>query len=106
MTVVRISAEKNLCILTAKGHAGYSDSGNDIVCAGISTMLYALAGYVSNSGLESHIRMAPGDVEIACTGDTQQVFLMTYIGLAQLAEKFPKNISISAHFPDAIQIDN
>jgi len=50
--------------------------------------------------------MAPGDVEIACSGEMQQVFLMTYIGLAQLAEKFPKNISISAHFPDAIQIDN
>ena len=106
MTVVHISAENNLCILTAKGHAGYSESGKDIVCAGISTILYALAGYVSNYGPDSHIRMAPGDVEIACSGEMQQVFLMTYIGLAQLAEKFPKNISIFSHFPDAIQIDN
>ena len=106
MTVVRISVEHNLYSLTAKGHAEYSTGGEDIVCAGISTILYALAGYIANSGLESHIRMAPGDVEIACSGDTQQVFLMTYIGLAQLAEKFPKNISISACFPDAIQIDN
>ncbi len=105
MTVVRISAEHNLYSLTAKGHAEYSTGGEDIVCAGISTILYALAGYIANSRMESSIRMEPGDVEITCSGNAQQVFLMAYIGLAQLAEKFPKNISISARFPDAIQIE-
>ena len=100
---LREKGERFCC--RAQGHADYAQEGEDIVCAGISTILYALAGYIANSRMESSIRMEPGDVEITCSGNAQQVFLMAYIGLSQLAEKFPKNISISARFPDAIQIE-
>lgn len=96
MTRVRIGIEDEHGSLTAEGHAEYAPAGQDICCAGISTMIYALAGYLTNADdVEiSAMEMEPGRVLIEADGEIEQAFLMTYIGLQQLAEKFPENLEV------------
>lgn len=47
MTTIRFVEEDGRCTLTVEGHAGYAVSGQDIVCAGISTLVCTLNGCLS-----------------------------------------------------------
>ena len=40
MTVVKISRISNKISFIAEGHAGYAESGKDIVCSAISTLIF------------------------------------------------------------------
>lgn len=56
--------------VTACGHAGFAPRGQDIVCAGVSTLLAAAAetaARMRRCGLleECTVRLEPGDAEIA-----------------------------------------
>ena len=56
--------------VTASGHAGFAPRGQDIVCAGVSTLLAAAAetaARMRRDGLleECTVRLEPGDAEIA-----------------------------------------
>lgn len=86
----------NRCYLAMHGHAGYNP-GNDVVCAGVSAIVCALAGYIANAdGLKiSTERYEPGEAEFDVEGDALQVFEMAYIGLAQIAQKYPQNVQIT-----------
>lgn len=75
------------------GHA----TGRPDVCAAISSILYALAGYLVNAADEGmaqvyRLQMDSGDVQIKCSGDahTDGACAMAGIGLMQLAETFPE----------------
>lgn len=82
--------------LTMKGHSTYKEKGQLLVCAGISTLLYTLIGYLRNSfGCRLRIfRLAPGDVEIECTDLGEEAFRMACIGFLQLGESYPGEISV------------
>ncbi len=41
MTKIIIETAERIERVTVKGHAGYADAGEDIVCAGISTLTFA-----------------------------------------------------------------
>lgn len=56
--------------VTASGHAGFAPRGQDIVCAGVSTLLAAAAetaARMNRDGLleECTVRLEPGNAEIA-----------------------------------------
>lgn len=108
MTTITVAILGRCCSLDAEGHASYGPCGSDIVCAGISSITYALAGYLENSrdrldfGASLEMEMSSGKVHIACVGDVSEAFKLAYIGLAQLAEQFPENLSVDLVFPDAI----
>lgn len=36
--------------ITVSGHAGHAPAGQDIVCAAVSALMYALAGYLEETG--------------------------------------------------------
>ena len=85
--------------LTVFGHANYAEKGSDIVCAGVSAIVQALIGWI-----EEHSEYADmvsidelhGEVLIDCTGgeDVAAVFLMSAIGLEQIANTYPDNVNI------------
>ena len=85
--------------LAVFGHANYDDKGKDIVCAGVSSIVQALIGWI-----EEHSEYADmvsidelhGEVIIQCEGgeDVSAVFLMAAIGLEQIANTYPDNVSI------------
>jgi uncharacterized protein YsxB (DUF464 family) len=85
--------------LVMAGHAGYADKGDDIVCSAVSSLIYALLGWLENNpeDLEwSNASVDSGDVHIVCFGGerTSAVFDMTAIGLEQIAMKYPDCLEI------------
>lgn len=89
--------ERGFYVLTARGHADFAP-GNDIVCASISALLYALAGALQNlpHGELQH-REAPGDVMVFCKSGDRAVygaFLAAEVGLRQIAARYPENLLV------------
>lgn len=85
-----------------KGHAGYNP-GNDIVCAGISALAFALVGTLKNIEDISFIRLQYQDgvtVEIEpFANEAEQavidaVFMTVLIGLKQIQKQYPENIQV------------
>lgn len=46
--MIRIHYNRQGLALTVSGHAGYAERGRDIVCAGVSTLIFALGRYLGN----------------------------------------------------------
>lgn len=85
--------------LSITGHAGYAAHGEDIVCAGVSAITYALVGYIDSYGediLTNYI-MADGHVEIACGNDTSidTAFAMACIGYSLIAREYTQFVSFT-----------
>jgi uncharacterized protein YsxB (DUF464 family) len=82
-------AEGNIS-LKMRGHAGYSPSGDDIVCAAVSGIFYALLGFLANESSGLSVRsLTPGNVEIACAEKFSPSMRLAYIGFLQIAMSYP-----------------
>ena len=97
MTQVYAERSGNRCILSAQGHA----TGSVEVCAAVSGILYALAGYLTNAVRERYIefyenRMEDADVLLDFNGDdcTAAAFEMAVIGLAQVGQQYPEFLQV------------
>lgn len=53
------------------GHAGYGPEGQDIVCAAVSALVYALAAQLDNDGILDVCQLEEGDA-ILYTSDTER----------------------------------
>lgn len=88
-------------MLQIYGHANYDASGSDIVCAAVSSIAYALFGYLENHKSDIDSISGPqaesGDFYVLCSGNPyiSTAFEMAVIGLAQIANTYPRNVSIS-----------
>lgn len=85
--------------LTMEGHANYADHGDDIVCAGASSIVFALLGWLENNGQDLEFynsEVESGNVRIYCEGNdrTAATFEMATIGLMQLADSYPDYVAI------------
>lgn len=96
MTRVYAERDGNRHIIYARGHA----TGSPEICAAISGILYALAGYVRNASDESTLayseRLDSGDVALDFRGGdgARGAFEMAVIGLKQIEAKYPAFISV------------
>ena len=95
--MTEIYAEKagDLYTISAKGHA----AGSSEVCAAVSAILYALAGYMENAGesIDSILTsMDSGCAVISFRGGqaAEAVFDMAVIGLMQIEAACPKYIRV------------
>ena len=78
------------------GHANYSKGGGDIVCAAVSSIFFALAGYLlnlkeSNSKLR---RVEKGYAELTCNRLGEEAFRMACIGILQISEQYPDCVKV------------
>lgn len=82
--------------LTIKGHAGYSCKGGDIVCASVSGIFYALAGYLTNICKERTKINAieSGYADIRCHKDCEEAMKLACIGLIQIELSYPGYIIV------------
>jgi uncharacterized protein YsxB (DUF464 family) len=86
--------------LTVTGHANFSGNGQDIVCAGVSTIVYALMGFLENHRRELEgytARASSGDACLLFKGGGEKVmgaWEMTLIGLYQLERRYPEYIRV------------
>ena len=95
MTRIKAIYGKGGFAVRADGHA----TGSAEACAGVSAILFALAGWLENSGVWRHsstVKMRSGGAELLFvkSGDTEAVMDMTVIGLAQIAAKYPDSVAL------------
>ncbi|MBR3753363.1 MAG: ribosomal-processing cysteine protease Prp [Ruminiclostridium sp.] len=96
MTKVYYEAEGGRYLLSVKDHA----TGSPVVCAAVSGLCYALAGYLANAEPQDvavyNRRMEPGDVLLHFRGDQQAqgAFEAVVIGLLQLEKKYPELVRV------------
>ena len=99
MTKVLTKSTNGRYYIKARGHA----TGSPIVCAGVSAIIYALAGYLENNGgiRCEEITLSDGVAELEFYGgdDAEAVYMMAVIGLAQIEEHYPEYIEIKEELP-------
>ena len=87
------------CRLEAAGHAGFAPAGQDIVCAGASTLMQALV-YLLAGEENAHAdaweepdgpRLAV-QVDAPCAAWVQGAFELAKAGFTLLAERYPDNV--------------
>jgi uncharacterized protein YsxB (DUF464 family) len=99
MVRAKYTVEDNRHTLVVLGHANYGEYGKDIVCAGVSSLVQALIGWIEENYWKAEcISVDPkdGEVLIACEGgeDVAAVFYMASIGLLQIADSYPDHVQI------------
>lgn len=87
--------------LSASGHAEYSDHGDDIVCAGVSTLFYTLANFLEDIGADdlNGSDSDGGEFLIECNAlstdeAVETAFRMAVLGLSLLGEQYPDNVYV------------
>lgn len=93
------TVDENTHTLTVTGHANYAEYGKDIVCAGISSIVQALIGWLEENYYKANnitVNPKEGEVIISCEGgeDLAAVFHMASIGLEQIADSYPDHMQI------------
>ena len=90
--------------LSLKGHVGSAPHGQDLVCAAVTGIVYALTAYVKEleeAGMlvcPPQIRLEPGDAKIAAlpirsaTAALTGAFGVAEAGLKLLQEQYPEGV--------------
>lgn len=97
MTVIQYKADDNSFDLTMDGHAGYAPAGSDIVCAGISALLFALCRRLDDvsSDADIDLREDGGSAHIRSSGrQSMEAFYTVLSGLDLIASYYPEYITI------------
>lgn len=93
MVFISAVSEGREFVLEAHNHAGDSK-----VCAGVSAIIYALAGWCDNEIKEGHciIELAPGSAFIGFKGGkkAETAYDVTVLGLKQIERSHPDEIVV------------
>lgn len=85
--------------LKAEGHALYAETGKDIVCSAVSSLLYTLANFLEYIGADDLEGHDEDEFHVECKGmyhdeAVHTAFRMTVFGLQLLAEQYPDNLVV------------
>ena len=85
----------------ARGHAGSAPYGSDLVCAAVSTLLYALIqGLDCLEGVDVTVwDLQAGNGHVEATGvppEGMGMFMMAKAALTHLASQFPDSLQIAS----------
>lgn len=83
--------------LRMEGHADFSVDGEDIVCAAVSGIFYALCGYLLNFKEEKFKVNAinRGLADIECKPECEEALKQVCLGLWQIACMYPENLRVN-----------
>lgn len=106
MTSVDIETINGVTVVSIAGHAGYSNNGNDIVCAAISTvtqsLLQTLKYYEKQDKckiLSEQIKEGAGcclfSFKSYSKAETDALINMALMGYTMLENAYPKNICVN-----------
>lgn len=99
MTQITVRQEKEAVVLLFQGHAGTERTGNNIVCAAISSIVQALSGFLLNYARPQDVYVSErtsGQAKFyfRLTRDTKPAFLLCLTGLKQIAHDYPEQVSL------------
>lgn len=87
--------------ITVTGHANYAAIGQDIVCAGVSTLVQTLIQSVEELTIDKiQYDMQPGTVDIKfwSLSDLTKVLIDSFfIGIELIASEYPDNVKLCKH---------
>ncbi len=81
--------------ITVSGHAGYAPAGQDIVCAAVSALTYALAGYLEETGQAARSDIRRGYADIEGAEGCGAAFALVRCGMEQLAAAYPDCVEMT-----------
>ena len=92
--------ESHVYEITLKGHADYAEKGKDIVCAGVSTLLYTFAETVepfSPGWYSETLKEGSSNIHFCYTGIEPIRYIIKTIetGLTMLQNEYPEYIKIN-----------
>ena len=80
------------------GHANYAKEGQDIVCAGVSTLVQTLVTSIENLTKDKiQYDISPGRVDIKYGDLSEKSRTLVdsfFIGICMIADEFPENVRI------------
>ena len=80
------------------GHAGYAETGKDIVCAGVTALTQTLIKSLEHlTRDEIKYKISPGRADIHCGNLSKEGKLLVdsfFIGVCQIADEFPDHVRI------------
>lgn len=102
MTNITFSKHNDTVWFRCEGHAGFAKAGEDIVCAGISTLAQSFAILISRFDSEKEIMLKRFIIEdglIDIIFDdfkkiTESAQTMTLLGFRMLEEQFPAHLHL------------
>jgi uncharacterized protein YsxB (DUF464 family) len=96
MIRVNYSREGDRHRLSIEGHAGYDNSGRDIVCSGVSALSLALFAYLPDVAVIHKAQYSSGALLIDCAGGTavQAAFDMAMTGYLHISAKYPQCVDV------------
>ncbi len=84
-----------LCRCSVKGHAGYAEHGQDVVCAAVSSAVQLTANLLTETFQENAQVSAKGDTVNIRTGGSEisaKLLEALYVHLQCISEEFPDTI--------------
>lgn len=99
--MIKVSHKDN-CI-SVKGHAYYAKPGEDVVCAGVSALVFALIESLDALTPDEieYLILAKGNIEIKHGNLSESAKLLIdsfFIGVKLIADKHPDNVKIIKTF--------
>ncbi|HYH02601.1 MAG TPA: ribosomal-processing cysteine protease Prp [Bacillota bacterium] len=100
---IKVNRQKKYIGFICSGHAGYGESGYDIVCAAISILTHTIAASLESIvGLPLRVKADENQGYLECTWDPQpdkaeqsDLLIKTLIlGLSEIHEQYPDHISL------------
>ncbi len=100
MTKIAYEEKGDNIFLQCKGHAGYADAGNDIVCAAISTLTQTLIRYLTENDIECDYHVESAELYVASQNPkARAAFDVVMCGLKMLEAAYPAYLSIHRGCP-------
>ena len=92
-----ISIAGNVCGIEIDGHAGYAEAGQDIVCAGMSMLAYALAESLRRTGELQVMHEQAGHMELRFKRTRKSLWRLDVFraGAQLLREQYPEHVQLS-----------
>lgn len=96
MTRVYAEQDGDTIRLECRGHAGYAESGKDVVCAAISAICQTLYLWCRNAEGVAITRehMEPGRFVLEARGPCWEPWRAAVLGLISLAQGYPANLRV------------
>lgn len=94
MTRARIRKESGYNVVKIDGHAGFNP-GNDIVCAAVSTLMFAYLNTLIEEGIDYELFSADGSYMIKSKSDDVEPYLMMLtVGLKMIRQEYPEYVEV------------
>lgn len=96
ITVKLFGKNGNIVGVRSSGHSGLAQSGNDILCAAVSTLVQT--AYLAISDIHGDIAYKKGDglfeFNVPEGHDAQVIIRAMYLGLQDLSSGYPQNLKL------------